>query len=265
MNLHQHPVMRSFKFSKQTKQRSVMSVFYWESMFLLPSLKLCFLLGRLQHSALHKYESGWAHRPLLRVPIEKLFVMFCWLHRFWYCSLMLCFFVCSPLMSLIFFPLIFCFVCLPVSTAELNVDLARPLKINPTLTKLEQAKAFLQKVLPTCPGDTSSRPPSASSSPQSSPKKTPHRVIPPRPDPHHEASARGKGSSVRMLALSFHKVSLHTAQVVVVMETEAHPMRPSITLSVSAMTGSLSMKSGPKMEGKKSTRICFFFFQNAKM
>ncbi|XP_024861021.1 vacuolar protein sorting-associated protein 13B isoform X2 [Kryptolebias marmoratus] len=132
--------------------------------------------------------------------------------------------------------------------AELNIDLSRPLKINPTLAKLEQAKAYLQKVLPAYTMDTSSKPPSASSTPQSSPKKTPHRGYPPRSDPHHEASARSKGSSVQTLALSFHKVSLHTAQIVVVMETEAHPMRPSITVSISAMTGSLSMKSGPKIE-----------------
>ncbi|XP_037533229.1 vacuolar protein sorting-associated protein 13B [Nematolebias whitei] len=132
--------------------------------------------------------------------------------------------------------------------AELNVDLFRPLKISPTLAKLEQAKAYLQKVLPASTGDTSSKPPSASSSPQPSPKKTPHRVFPPRSDPHHEASAQSTGSSVRALALSFHKISLHTAQIVVVMETETHPMRPNITVSLSGLTGSLSMKSGPKVE-----------------
>lgn len=136
------------------------------------------------------------------------------------------------------------------STAELNVDLFRPLKINPTLAKLEQAKAYLQKVLPASTGDASSKPPSASFSPQPSPKKTPHRVFPPRSDPHHEASARSTGSSVRTLALSFHKISLHTAQIVVVMETETHPMRPNVTVSLSGLTGSLSMKSGPKIDGK---------------
>ncbi|XP_071061898.1 LOW QUALITY PROTEIN: intermembrane lipid transfer protein VPS13B [Pseudochaenichthys georgianus] len=127
--------------------------------------------------------------------------------------------------------------------AELNVELARPLKINPTLAKLEQAKAYLMKVLPNHTWGTSSNPPSASPSPYSSPAKP----LPRPPPAHSEASALGK-DSVRALALSFHKVSLHTAQIVVVMETEAHPMRPSVTAAVSAMTGSLNMKSGPRIE-----------------
>lgn len=154
---------------------------------------------------------------------------------------MFCFFFLSNLL--------FC-LCLLLSVAELNVDFFRPLKISPTLAKLEQAKAYLQKVLPASTGDSSSKPPSASSSPQASPKKTPHRVFPPRSDPHHEASAQSAGSSVRALALSFHKISLHTAQIVVVMETETHPLRPNITVSLSGLTGSLIMKSGPKVEGK---------------
>ncbi|XP_073341098.1 intermembrane lipid transfer protein VPS13B-like isoform X3 [Pagrus major] len=132
--------------------------------------------------------------------------------------------------------------------AELNVELSRPLKMNPTLAKLEQAKAYLKKVLPNHTWDTSSKPPSASSTPQSSPMKTLPRAGLSRSDTHHQASALGKASSIRALALSFHKVSLHTAQIVVVMETEAHPVRPSVTVTVSAMTGSLNMKSGPRIE-----------------
>ncbi|XP_078109919.1 intermembrane lipid transfer protein VPS13B isoform X4 [Sander vitreus] len=132
--------------------------------------------------------------------------------------------------------------------AEVNVELWRPLKINPTLAKLEQAKAYLEKVLPNTTRDTSSKPPSASSTPHSSPTKTLPRPFPSRSEPHHQASALGKASSVGALALSFQKVSLHTAQIVVVMETEAHPMRPSVTVAVSAMTGSLNVKSGPRIE-----------------
>nr|XP_015804809.2 intermembrane lipid transfer protein VPS13B isoform X1 [Nothobranchius furzeri] len=129
--------------------------------------------------------------------------------------------------------------------ADLNVELCRPLKINPTLAKLEQAKAYLQKVLP---ASTCSKPPSAPSSPRSSPKKAPHRAFPPRSDSRHEALTRGKASSATAMALSFHKVTLHTAQTVVVMETEAHPAKPSVTVSVSAMTGSLNLKCGPRIE-----------------
>uniref|UniRef100_UPI0037E89457 intermembrane lipid transfer protein VPS13B-like isoform X1 n=1 Tax=Semicossyphus pulcher TaxID=241346 RepID=UPI0037E89457 len=132
--------------------------------------------------------------------------------------------------------------------AELNVELSRPLKIHPTLAKLEQSKAYLKKVLPDHTWDISSKTSTASFSPHSSPTKTLPRSYPSNSDPHHQASALDKASSIRALALSFHKVSLHTAQIVVVMETEAHPMRPSVTVTVSAMTGSLNMKSGPRME-----------------
>lgn len=150
---------------------------------------------------------------------------------------------------------IYCFVvshlfCFFLSTAELNMELSRPLKISPTLAKLEQAKAYLNKILPNYTWDSSSKPPSASSTPHSSPAKTLHRAFPPRADKQHQASALGKASSVGALALTFHKVSLRTAQILVVMETDAHPMRPSMTVSVSAMAGSLNLKSGSRIEGE---------------
>ncbi|XP_056290642.1 intermembrane lipid transfer protein VPS13B-like isoform X3 [Pseudoliparis swirei] len=129
--------------------------------------------------------------------------------------------------------------------AELNVELSRPLKVNPTLAKLEQAKAYLKKVLPSHPWDASSAPPT-SSTPHSSPAKTPPRAF---SSHHHRASAPGgEAAGVGAPALPFHKVSLHTAQIVVVMETEAHPMRPSVTVAVSAMTGSVNVKPGLRIE-----------------
>ncbi|XP_028969409.2 vacuolar protein sorting-associated protein 13B isoform X3 [Esox lucius] len=115
--------------------------------------------------------------------------------------------------------------------AELNVELSRPLKVSPTLTKLEQAKAYLMKVLPEHCWD-SAKPPS---SPQSSPSRTSPA---PRSPPLQ---------SFRTLA-PFHKVSLRTTQIVVVMETESHPGRPSLTWLLSAMKGSMTMKTGPKLE-----------------
>lgn len=137
-------------------------------------------------------------------------------------------------------------------TAELNVELSRPLKINPTLAKLEQAKAYLKKVLPNYTWDTSSKPKSTYSTPQASPSKAFSRISAPRIEPHYQTSAAGK-ASFKALSLPFHRVSLQTAQMVVVMETEAHPARPSVTFSVSAMTGSLNVKSGHRKEGKLKT------------
>ncbi|XP_062322182.1 intermembrane lipid transfer protein VPS13B [Osmerus eperlanus] len=120
--------------------------------------------------------------------------------------------------------------------AELSVELSRPLKVNLTLAKLEQAKAYLEKVLPHHQLWGGSAPPSASTTPHSSPGKAPR--TPPRPD-----APGGLGALVH-----FHKVALRTTQMMVVMETEAHPARPSVTVTVSAMTGSMNAKTGPRLD-----------------
>ncbi|XP_077382325.1 intermembrane lipid transfer protein VPS13B isoform X2 [Festucalex cinctus] len=120
--------------------------------------------------------------------------------------------------------------------AELNLQLSRPLKINPTLVKLEQTKAYLKKILPNHTWNTPT--------PHSSPAKMPNRAFSP---PHH-SQGLNKASSIDALALSFHKVSLNTTQIVVVMEMEAHPMRPSVTMSVSSLMGNLNLKTGPSIE-----------------
>ena len=129
------------------------------------------------------------------------------------------------------------------SAAELNVELSRPLKINPTLAKLEQAKAFLRKVFPEA-GDRLD--PGRAPSAQSSPGKpaSPRASAPSSP-------SRTWGHAGPLQALQpFHKVSLSTVQIVVAMETDTHPSRPSLTVSVSGMKGSLIMRHGPKLAGQ---------------
>lgn len=130
------------------------------------------------------------------------------------------------------------------------MEVSRPLKINPTLAKLEQAKAYLKKVLPNHMWDKSSKPLSVSSTLLSSPTKTVPRASASRTDPHSQTPLLGKSSSLGALPLTFHRVSLKTAQIVVVMETEAHPFRPSMTLSLSSMLANLSVKSGLRVEGE---------------
>ncbi|XP_028325510.1 vacuolar protein sorting-associated protein 13B isoform X2 [Gouania willdenowi] len=132
--------------------------------------------------------------------------------------------------------------------AELDVKLSRPVKINPTLAKFEQAKAYLEKVLPNHTWDMSSKVQSAATTPQSSPVKTMHRTSPPRSTMYHSAPSLGETGAMSSLALSFHKVSLYTAQIFVVMEMEDNPLRASLTVSLSAMTGNLNMKLGPRIQ-----------------
>lgn len=129
--------------------------------------------------------------------------------------------------------------------------MSRPLKINPTLAKLEQIKAYLKKVLPNHAEDCSSKPPSVSSTPLSSPTKAFPRASLCRTDPHGQASSLDKSGSLGALPLTFHRVSLQTAQIVTVMETGAHPSRPSMTLALSSMMANLHVKSGLRAEGKR--------------
>ncbi|KAJ8290951.1 hypothetical protein GJAV_G00019570 [Gymnothorax javanicus] len=64
--------------------------------------------------------------------------------------------------------------------------------------------------------------------------------------PPHLHTARA-GETLSPPHTLFHKVSLSTAQIVVVLETETPPARASVTVSVSGLTGSLSMRAGPKL------------------
>ncbi|XP_053736376.1 intermembrane lipid transfer protein VPS13B-like isoform X1 [Synchiropus splendidus] len=132
-------------------------------------------------------------------------------------------------------------------SAELNLELSRPLKINPTLEKLEQAKAYLNKVLPKYSCEGSSRITSSASTPRTSPKKMPSVDFTPHPDHHYVTSLEG-ANVINTLAPLFHKISIQTAQIVIIMETESHPMKPSVTVAMSAMTGSLNIKPGPRID-----------------
>ncbi|KAJ8394618.1 hypothetical protein AAFF_G00044210 [Aldrovandia affinis] len=132
--------------------------------------------------------------------------------------------------------------------AELSVELSRPLKVNPTLAKLEQAKAFLSKILPEAESEAGSRAPPPGVLPQQEQQRPLESPSPRRrpTDPRGPAPPRPARGLLAALA-PFHKVSLRTAQIVVVLETEAHPARPSLTVSVSGLTGSLAMRAGPKL------------------
>uniref|UniRef100_A0A8C7Y913 Vacuolar protein sorting 13 homolog B n=1 Tax=Oryzias sinensis TaxID=183150 RepID=A0A8C7Y913_9TELE len=107
--------------------------------------------------------------------------------------------------------------------AELTGQLSRPLKVSLTLTKLEQTKAYLKKVLSVQKWDT--------------------------------GSSLALTSSIKTLARSFHRVSVHTTQMVVTMETEGHALKPSLTVSLSALTGILHVKTAPRTEVQSASLL----------
>ncbi|XP_015213385.2 intermembrane lipid transfer protein VPS13B isoform X1 [Lepisosteus oculatus] len=130
--------------------------------------------------------------------------------------------------------------------AELIVELSRPLKASPTLAKLEQMKAFLRKIIPHGDGDGSRHAhPSAPSSSQEA--KTAKASAPGESAPRPEVSRDVLDQDSSWAALTFfHKVSLQTSQIVALLETEPHPSKPSLTVSVSGLAASLAMRTGPK-------------------
>ncbi|KAG9283570.1 vacuolar protein sorting-associated protein 13B [Astyanax mexicanus] len=138
--------------------------------------------------------------------------------------------------------------------AELKIALCRPLKMSPTVAKLEQAKSLWMKIFP----ESSQTPETSSRTPQPSPLKM-HT-------PPHSAKQSNKttvspsfpsqlADALQTLAV-FHKISLQTVQMVVVMETESHPARPSLTLSVSSVMGTLTTKSGQKPVAESVKEVC---------
>ncbi|XP_027028317.2 vacuolar protein sorting-associated protein 13B isoform X2 [Tachysurus fulvidraco] len=115
--------------------------------------------------------------------------------------------------------------------AELKVELCRPLKVNPTPTKLEQIKTWSKifsdgfNVL----GTTTCFPEASHST-----KMVDASGVSP--------SLSNRIANVLQTFGPFHKVSLQTVQMIVMMEME-HPLRPTLTFSVSSMTAILSTKS----------------------
>lgn len=52
----------------------------------------------------------------------------------------------------------------------------------------------------------------------------------------------------------FQKISVHTTQIVVSMETVPHPNKPCLLASLSAFRGSLNVKAAQKVPGKSQKR-----------
>lgn len=52
----------------------------------------------------------------------------------------------------------------------------------------------------------------------------------------------------------FQKISVHTTQIVVSMETVPHPSKPCLLASLSALSGNLSVKAAQKVPGKSRKR-----------
>ncbi|XP_067305536.1 intermembrane lipid transfer protein VPS13B [Pseudorasbora parva] len=113
-----------------------------------------------------------------------------------------------------------------LSGPELKVDISRPLRVSPTLAKIEQAKVFWKKLFPESEGESQAWTPAGSAHPCSEAPPTADRLLRSLQTP-----------------LPFHKMALRSVQMVLSVEMES---QASLTLSVSAMTGTLVLKNAAK-------------------
>ncbi|XP_063246372.1 intermembrane lipid transfer protein VPS13B isoform X5 [Prinia subflava] len=137
--------------------------------------------------------------------------------------------------------------------ADINVDISKPLKANLSFARLDQINQFLKKII-TTNEDVPRK--EASSSAGIIPDED-VTVISRHPSakdfpPAVHTNTVQKASMQENLwqALScFQKISIHTVQMVVLMETIPHPSKPCLLVSFSNLSGSLNIKSGHKTAG----------------
>ncbi|XP_041269031.1 vacuolar protein sorting-associated protein 13B isoform X1 [Onychostruthus taczanowskii] len=137
--------------------------------------------------------------------------------------------------------------------ADINVDISKPLKANLSFARLDQINQFLKKIITT--NEDVSRKEAASSA----------GIIPDEditlisrhpstkdflPAAHTSTVQKASMQENLWQALScFQKISIHTVQMVVLMETIPHPSKPCLLVSFSNLSGSLNIKSGHKTAG----------------
>ncbi|XP_074741394.1 intermembrane lipid transfer protein VPS13B isoform X5 [Strix uralensis] len=136
--------------------------------------------------------------------------------------------------------------------ADINVDMSKPLKANLSFVRLDQINQFLKKIITTNDEPRKEAAPSTGVIPDKD-----VTLITKHPStkdflPTARTNAAQKASVQENLwrALScFQKISIHTVQMVVSMETIPHPSKPCLLVSLSNLTGSLNIKSGHKTAG----------------
>ncbi|XP_064248891.1 intermembrane lipid transfer protein VPS13B isoform X2 [Passer domesticus] len=137
--------------------------------------------------------------------------------------------------------------------ADINVDISKPLKANLSFARLDQINQFLKKIITT--NEDVPRKEAASSA----------GIIPDEditlisrhpstkdflPAAHTSTVQKASMQENLWQALScFQKISIHTVQMVVLMETIPHPSKPCLLVSFSNLSGSLNIKSGHKTAG----------------
>ncbi|XP_010224543.1 PREDICTED: vacuolar protein sorting-associated protein 13B, partial [Tinamus guttatus] len=133
--------------------------------------------------------------------------------------------------------------------ADINVDISKPLKANLSFVKLDQINQFLNKIVNTNePNKEAAKSAATATNKDATAKHSSTRDLLPAVNANSAQNVSVQENWWRALSC-FQKISIHTVQMVVSMETIPHPRKPCLLFSLSSLTGSLNIKSGHKATG----------------
>lgn len=133
--------------------------------------------------------------------------------------------------------------------ADINLDISKPLKANLSFTKLDQINHFLKKIR-NAHGKETSAPSDTVRLKDELPASKCYRGKWSKSKVHGDAVRKVPFRENMWRAVScFQKISVHTTQIVVAMETVPHPNKPCLLASLSTLSGSLNVKAAQKVPG----------------
>ncbi|XP_036063836.1 vacuolar protein sorting-associated protein 13B isoform X3 [Onychomys torridus] len=137
--------------------------------------------------------------------------------------------------------------------ADINLDVSKPLKTNLSFTKLDQIHHFLKKIKKAhsfAHSKETSVPPDIVLNKDEPPTSKCYRGKLSKPKVHCDEAQKTSFQENMWRAIScFQKVSVHTTQIVVSMETVPHPHTPCVLASLSNLNGSLGVKATQRAAG----------------
>uniref|UniRef100_G3UMT5 Vacuolar protein sorting 13 homolog B n=1 Tax=Loxodonta africana TaxID=9785 RepID=G3UMT5_LOXAF len=137
--------------------------------------------------------------------------------------------------------------------ADINLDISKPLKANLSFTKLDQINHFVKKIR-NAHSFAHSRETSALSNTTLNKDELPaskcYRGKLSKPEvPGDRVQKIPVQENMWRAVSGFQKISVHTTQIVVSMETVPHPSKPCLLASLSNLSVSLSVKAAQKVPG----------------
>ncbi|XP_074056673.1 intermembrane lipid transfer protein VPS13B isoform X6 [Macrotis lagotis] len=136
--------------------------------------------------------------------------------------------------------------------ADINLDISKPLKANLSFVKLDQINHFLKKIKNANETESSTETSALSDTILNKDELLAKcsRGKLHVPIGHADGVQKVPVQENMWRAIScFQKISIHTAQIVVSMETVPHPKKPCLLASLSSLSGSLNVKAGQRTPG----------------